>query len=525
MVSAIMSGGARCPACGTQSSRRHGWYVRHLQDLPAQGAAVKLMLRVIRWRCLNPSCAQKTFGHRLPQIVAPYGRRTRRVVDLARLLAHTAGGRPAGRLMTRLRVPQSKDTLLRSLKRGVNKQAPAAPVRVLSVDDWSWRKGSTYGTIMVDLERHEVLDVLPGRSAESTASWLACRPTVKIVSRDRCGLYAQGAAQGAPQATQVADRFHLLQNLRQTIEQQLTRAPSRQLQIAPQEIVVLQEPPSLIHRYGEPEVTEHRHLVRAGRRGRSQLGFDRVKALHDEGNTLAQIARETGFNWRTVRKWTRLDAFRPQATMAPKPTTPGGFGPYLAQRWNEGCTMGRQLLAEIRPLGYTGSLTHLQRLLNGWRRAHFAAVLSAPMPGCPVLPDGAAMPLVPPIVASALCIKPRGLLTAAQLEKVDALKATSPEFAAMRALAMRFRGLLRGNDAELLDSWMSDAASSGIHAMRQFAATLRRDLAAVRNAISTPWSNGQTEGQINRLKTLKRAMYGRAGTELLRARMLPLKAA
>jgi hypothetical protein len=264
-----------------------------------------------------------TFGDRLPQIVAPYSRRTRRVVDLARLLAHTAGGRPACRLMARLRAPQSKDTLLRSLKRGVNEQAPAAPVRVVGVDDWSWRKGNTYGTIMVDLERREVLDVLPDRSAKSTATWLASRPAIEIVSRDQFGLYAQGAAEGAAQASQVADRFHLLQNLRHAIEQQLNRAPSRQLQLDPQEIVDLQEPPGLIHRYGQPGETEHRHLVQAGRRGRSQLGFDRVKALHDEVKTLAQIARETGFNWRTVRKWTRLDTFRPPATMAPKATTPG----------------------------------------------------------------------------------------------------------------------------------------------------------------------------------------------------------
>jgi Transposase len=210
--------------------------------------------------------------------------------------------------------------------------------------------------------------------------------------------------------------------------------------------------------------------------------------------------------------------------MAPKPTTPGGFGAHLARRWNERCTMGRQLLAEVRTLGYTGSLTHLQRLLNGWRRAHFAAVLSASVPQCPVLPDGAAISIVPPIVVSALCIKPRGLLTSAQAEMVDELKVASTEFAVMRALAMRFRGLLRGGDIELLDTWLSDAVSSGVHAMRQFAATLRRDLVAVRNAILQPWSNGQTEGQINRLKTLKRAMYGRAGTELLRARMLPLDA-
>jgi len=483
---------------------------------------VKLSLRVARWRCLNPDCAQQTFGDRLPQIVAPYCRRTRRVVGLARVLSHTAGGRPAGRLMTRLGVPQSKDTLLRSLKRCVNNQAAAPPVRVVGVDDWSWRKGSSYGTIMVDLERREVVDVLQDRSAASTASWVACRPTLEIVSRDRCGLYALGAAQGAPQARQVADRFHLLQNLRHAIEQQLTRAPTRHLQLTPREIVVLPEPPGLIHRYGQPEVTEHRHLVHTGRRGRSLLGFDRVKALHAEGKTLAEIARETGFNWRTVRKWTRLDAYRPQATMAPKPTTPIGFGAYLARRWNEGCTMGRQLLAEIRPLGYTGSLTHLQRLLNSWRRAHFSAVLAAPAPEYAITPASTETPPVPPIAAAALCIKPRGLLTAAQASKVDTLKETSTEFAAMRALAMRFRGLLRGGDTELLDMWLSDAASSGIHAMRQFAATLRRDLVAVRNAMSEPWSNGQTEGQINRLKTLKRAMYGRAGTELLRARMLPL---
>jgi len=170
--------------------------------------------------------------------------------------------------MARPGAPHSKDTLLRSLKRGVNKQAPAAPVHVVGVDDWSWRKGSTYETIMVDLKRREVLDVLPDRSAKSTASWLARRPAIEIVSRDRCDLYlyAQGTAEGAPQASQVADRFHLLQNRRHAIEQQLNRAPSRQLQLGPQEIVVLQEPPGLIHRYGQLEVTEHRHLVQAGRR-------------------------------------------------------------------------------------------------------------------------------------------------------------------------------------------------------------------------------------------------------------------
>jgi transposase len=520
-VSATVRDSGRCPACDAKSGRRHGLYVRHLQDLPSQGAVVRLRLELARWRCVNLDCARQTFGDRLPAVAQPYARRTDRVAELARLVTHTAGGRPARRLMARLGMPQSKDTLLRALKRGVRNKADVAPVRVVGIDDWSWRKGTSYGTIMVDVERREVLDILQDRSAESTSNWLRSHPSVEFVSRDRCGLYAQGAAQGAPQAQQVADRFHLLQNLRHAIEQQLSRAEPPCLQVEPDGTVGLPEPPGLIHRYGPPEVTEHRQLVETGRRDRSRAGFDRVKSQQAEGRSLADIVRETGFHWRTVRKWTRQEFLRPRATMAPKPSTPSGFSAYLARRWNEGCTMGKQLLAEIRPLGYTGSLTHLQRLLNGWRRAHFAAAIGIPTPQAAATLQAPAAPTVPPIVAAALCIKPRGLLTEAQAAKVDQLKERSSDFATMRQLAMRFRGLLKGSDPAPLDGWLSDAASSGIHGMRRFAVTLRRDLPAVRNAISEPWSNGQTEGQINRLKMLKRSMYGRAGVELLRARMLP----
>src|SRR5271169_284766 len=407
VVSAIMDDGGRCPACDTRSSRRHGSYVRHLQDLPAQGAAVRLRLNLARWKCANPDCARQTFGDRRPAVAQPYARRTHRVVDLARMVTHIAGGRPAGRLVARLGLPQSKDTLLRSLKRSVRARVGAAPVRVVGIDDWSWRKGRTYGTIVVDLERREVLDILQDRSADSTAHWLEGYPAVEMISRDRCGLYAQGAARGAPRARQVADRFHLLQNLRHAIEQQLSRAERPCLQVAPSGTVEIPEPTGLILRYGPPEVTEHRHLVQAGRRARSQVGFDRVKALQAAGKTLAEIVRATGRHWRTVRKWTLMETMRPHATMAPKSTTPSGFAAYLARRWNEGCTMGRQLLAEIRPLGYTGSLTHLQRLLNSWRRAHFAAAIGVPVPAAAAAPSEPATHIVPPIVAAALCIKPR----------------------------------------------------------------------------------------------------------------------
>jgi transposase len=250
--------------------------------------------------------------------------------------------------------------------------------------------------------------------------------------------------------------------------------------------------------------------------------FDRVKSLQAAGESLSTIVHATGFNWRTVAKWARLDALPERKVMAPKSTTPTAFRDYLARRWAEGCTTGRHLLPEIKRLGYTGSLSHLERLLTKWR--HAARTTTAPTPVATEMSAPAA-PMISPNVAAALCMKPRGLLTAHQAEKVDRLKIASTEFATMRQLAMRFRGILRSGDLGKFDEWLHDARASGIYGMRRFVRTLRQDLVAVKNAIIEPWSNGQAEGQINRLKTLKRAMYGRAGVELLRARMLPFRSA
>jgi hypothetical protein len=200
---------------------------------------------------------------------------------------------------------------------------------------------------------------------------------------------------------------------------------------------------------GRNDVAEHRLLTRKAHRRSRQAIFDRIHSLRDAGNSVATIARETGFGSRTIRKWLKCDAPPERRGSAPKS----------------------------------------------------------------------------PIVAASLYIKPRGLLTPNQAAKVDALKTASPEFTAMRRLAMRFRGILRSRDVEKFGLWLDDAQQSGIYAMRRFARAVRRDLDAVTNALTEEWSNGQTEGHINRLKTLKRAMYGRAGAELLRARMLPLHAA
>jgi transposase len=426
--------------------------------------------------------------------------------------------------MTRLGLPQSDDTILQNLKRHAADRRAGATVRVVGIDDWSWRKGASYGTIIVDLERREVVDVLSDRSAEATARWLSQHTKVEIVSRDRCGLYAEGTRRGAPQARQVADRFHLIQNLRQTIEQQLSRAPPPAGQPAATDATAGLRAEATCGGHGlQPELAKHRQLSREGRRTVRKDMFDRVKILQVADNGIRAIVRETGFNWRTVAKWAGLGELPERNVMAAKPTTPGNFKNHLSRRWAEGCTTGRDLLPEIKCLGYTGRLSYLERLLSQWRRAGRPAGLDGPAAKTAMLSDPSTGNLISPIVAAALCIKPRGLLTEPQAARVDAFKATSVEFATMRSLAMRFRGILRGADVQKLDQWLDDADRSRLYGIRRFARTLRQDLAAVRNAISEAWSNGQTEGQINRLKTLKRSMYGRAGAALLHARMIPVQ--
>ena len=312
--------------------------------------------------------------------------------------------------MASLGLPQSDDTILRSLKRRVVARDEPAKVRVVGIDDWAWQKGLRYGTIMVDLERREVIDVLPDRSAEATGRWLGQHPGVEIVSRDRCGLYAEGARRGAPQAEQVADRFHLLQNLRQTIEQQLTRAsrPARPSSLASAAAEAVITAASTDHGR-QPALAEHRRLVSTGRMARFTDMFNRVKALQSAGDGVLAIVRQTKFHWRTVTKWMRLEELPERNVMAPKSNTPSAFRDHLARRWAEGCTSGRALLLEIRDLGFTGSLSHLGRLLAGWRRAGRPVTVDDTAAAAPLLIDPSTGHLVSPIVAAALCVKPRGL--------------------------------------------------------------------------------------------------------------------
>src|SRR5437870_3640444 len=218
-----------CPECGRASESRHSHYVRRLQDLPWQGLSVQIHLRVRRFRCRNPDCQRRVFTERV-EGVPPYLRQTSRLAEIVRLVGYVAGGLPGARLLARLAILTSDDTVLRRVKVPSSATLSSNPPDVLGVDDWAWRKGHIYGTILVDLEQHCVVDLLPCRSAESFEAWLKEQPRIGVISRDRSGLYAEGARLGSPAAMQVADRFHLLLNLSAAVERALEER-SRQLQL------------------------------------------------------------------------------------------------------------------------------------------------------------------------------------------------------------------------------------------------------------------------------------------------------
>ena len=361
VVEAVARNAAVCPDCGIPSTARHSSYVRHLKDLPMQGIAVTIKLRVGRWRCRNSHCARKIFAERVPAVAAPHRQRTERMESIVHVVGRSLGGRPAERLMRRLGMGVSNDTTLRHLKRGAQ-IAYDKKLRVVGVDDWAWKKGQHYGTILVDLERRTVADLLPERSAQQVEDWFKQHPGVEIVSRDRFGLYAKAAQRGAPQAQQVADRFHLLVNLQEAVEHELSRQrrllffvdPSRSERTANAPLPTRRLPPQP----NAERAAQYQDVV-AERRALQQALFEEVHRLRQAGMNASQIIRETGISRKRVDKWLRLAELPERNKMEPKMNSPAFFRDYLARRWAAGCHHVKTLLAELRTRGYTGCFSVL----------------------------------------------------------------------------------------------------------------------------------------------------------------------
>jgi len=511
----------RCPLCRRRSTRVQSRYVRTPTDLPCGGARVVLHLRVRRFVCRQRRCPRRVFAERLPALVAPYARRTVRLTAQLLRTGFALGGEPGARYLAPTGAPVSARTLLR-LVRAVPPPAPG-PVRVLGVDDWARRRGRSYGTILVNLETHAVLDLLEGREAAPLAAWLRGHPEVEVVSRDRASAYAAGIRDGAPQAVQVADRFHLLKNLTEAVERFLTRRHAALRQAAP-----AGGPPPLPPPAGPPAAGDALGLGAAppgvGRaspalRARRLARYQEVVALHARGFSAPAIAARTGVSGRTIWRWLGAGGFPERRRRTERPGQLAPYVPYLQQRWAEGCHSATRLWQELGARGFAGGYGSVARAVSPWRGAGHrwrAALRARPAGAVPAAPACAWTPRR----VCWLLRRPPDDLTDEERAYLDRLYHRCPEVALAEVLVEAFAAVLRERDVPGLYAWLRRTEASGIPELCGVARGLWLDQQAVEAAVRLDWSNGQVEGQVNRLKTTKRAMYGRASFGLLRQRVL-----
>jgi transposase len=519
----------RCPVCGEPAERVHSRYRRTLGDLPWARFAVRFHLQVRRFFCETPTCPRTIFAERLAGVAPAFAHRTDRQRDRLTDFALALGGEAGARLAAKHGMPVSPDTLLRLLR-----QAPEADLptpAVLGVDDWAIHKGLTYGTILVDLERHRPVDLLPDRSSASLAAWLQAHPGVAVIARDRAGAYAEGARDGAPDATQVADRWHLVDNLADVLEA-FFRDKGACLKAAAAALVAQAEeqieetgdgaapaPVDAVYqgkrRHPQPERWRERAAAAAAAGVvRRREKYEQARALHASGVSVAQIARTVGASRMTVYKYLREGPpQRKRHSVHGKQRVLEPYEPYLAQRWNEGCRMATVLWREIRAQGFAHSLTNVQR---------FVAELRRDGPPADNRPRTALTKAQgpPPRLVAALVLRRPERRAEEQRAYLKQLGAEDPAIAAAVEVAEDFLVMLRRRQGEQLAAWLDRAEASDIDELKRFAGKLRADQAAVRAGLTQRWSNGQTEGHVNRLKLVKRQGYGRAKVDLLRKRLL-----
>ena len=547
---------AACPLCEHPSERIHGRYGRTVADVPCGGRKVTLALTVRKFVCNTPECPRKIFTERLPALVQSYARMTNRLSEALQTLGFATCGEVGERLAPKLGMGVTGPTLLRRMR--TVSIPPPCSVRVLGIDDWSWKKGVSYGTILVDLELRRPIELLPDRSTETVEAWLRAHPEVDIVSRDRGGEYAAAARKGAPQAQQIADRFHLLKNLRDRLKEVMDRKQSylpeveeRALDAIPAKAQGIKdtsaheptkpqaEPePEKHYRtippypYQRPSGMSYNEFQKQVRRDKRAARYEQVRTLFEQGLSQRAIARKLKLSRATVGKFVQAEAYPEmhQSKGGAKRSLLDPYKRYILQRWQHGCRNSVQLYDEITARGFTGSAPLLRTFLAELRKKHqeagSASVLTLDAATLAIeLP--AALPPKPRIVcrmsatrASWLFISQAGKLDAKQKQHVEQIRAGHPDLERAYQLSQEFVMMLAERREADLDTWLTQAEQSGLPEFKKMAHGIRQDYAAVKAAFSSEWSNGQTEAQVNCLKLQKRIVFGRANFDLLRLRVL-----
>jgi len=478
---------ASCPGCGTLTDRLHSRYERRLADLPMSGQRVRIVLTARRFRCGVVTYARQVFAERFdPDVLVPWSRRTGRLDHIVHHLALALGGRPAASFARRLMLPVSNDTLLRVVRRRGTRGF--IPPTVIGIDDWAWRRNQRYGTIICDLERRRTIALLPDREPATAQAWLLDQGPIKVVARDRGGGYALAAAKALPKATQVADRWHLMENASRAFLDAV-RKSMRQIRAV---IGAATINPDLL--------TAAERLQYAGYFAREETNRA-VLDLSRQGVAIKEIVRRTGYSRGLVRRilrGQRSDVFRVRESSLEL------YLPWLDAQWAAGRRNGAELWRDLKARGFRGGLRTVTEWITRRRRADKM--------------DGEALSRAPSArtIARLLTIG-RDNLSKAETVTIAAIEGGVPLLVEAREIIASFQGMVRGRALAELDAWLERARPSLV---ASFANGVVNDYAAVQAAISLPWSNGQTEGQITKLKLVKRQMYGRGKIGLLQARVV-----
>ncbi|MFE9207286.1 ISL3 family transposase [Micromonospora sp. NPDC007230] len=490
-----------CPGCGQLTRRVHRRYQRRLDDVVVGGRQVELLLQVRLFVCQQPDCTVTRFAEQIDDLTYRYGRRTRAAQHVLQALGLALAGRPAARLAASLGIHAGRNTLLRLVRAMPERQA--GPVAVLGVDDFAVRRGHRYGTVLIDLDTHRPIDLLPDRETDTLAAWLQAHPGVQVICRDRAGAYAEAARRGAPHAIQVADRWHLWHNLAQHVEKAVGR---HQRCLAPPPL----EPalpsaidPGAVAAHAEAAARESRLAQRTRDR------FDQVHQLLNDGHGIKAIVRTLGLARETVRRYARAANVEDLVATARTGARASILDPYLEHlhhRWAAGCTSAKTLFHELRALGYPGSYSVLRDYLRVLR---------------PLTRTPAAAPRPPKVrhVVSWLLRHPQRMQPEEQAG-IATVRARCPHLDRLAEHVAAFAVILTQRRGHELDAWITAVTNDDQPDLQSFAAGLQRDYDAVRNGLTLPHNSGPVEGHVNRIKMLKRQMFGRANFDLLRQRVL-----
>lgn len=462
---------AICPYCQTLSEKRHSSYIRKPQALPCSNTPVQLVLSVQRYICQNPTCDHTTFAERIPDTSSFYARKTVHLEALLKVLAFEMSAETVARVCNKLNLQVSPDSVLRTIRKTDVPQNPY--VRVLGVDDWAFRKGQNYGTLLVDLEKHKAIDLLSDRTQQTLCTWLLTHPEIEIVSRDRSFEYKAGIDKGAPQALQVVDRWHLLHNLQEKL----------------QEII----PAQLKRQKTDPKKKETPSYQKR------RKYFELVHYLDGKGHSQRLIARVLGISRGTVRRYLEMADVPDWKFRKPPPSRLDVYRDYLRLRWDGGCRDVTLLWKELQQKGYTGQRKSVAEYLQRFR-------LRSPFRSTSQL--------------AWLFMKDGEILQHEERNHLNSLLIDNQKLQEIYLLTQSFRKLLEQRSSRELDDWLRKMENCEVKKLQNFAASLRQDYDAVKAALTYDWSNGQVEGQVNRLKTIKHQMYGRANFDLLRLRIL-----